>query len=81
MPSGYLFIQVLSLVILLHVPLSVVVSLWLYRKQKSTRDLMFWMIMTWLIPVVGAVAAIIHCRRFGLGHKRTIRNEENSAPS
>ncbi len=71
--SGYVFIQVLSLVLLLHVPLSAGVSLWLYRKLKSNRELMFWVIMTWLIPVVGAVAAAIACRRFG--HRPTVRTD------
>lgn len=73
MSSGYLFIQVLSLALLLHVPLSFGVSLWLYRKLKTTRELMFWVIMTWLIPVVGAIAAIIVCIRSG--HKPTIRTD------
>ena len=59
----YQFIQVLSLILILHMPLSATVSLWLYRKTRRTRDLLFWAAMTWLIPIVGAVAAIAACHR------------------
>lgn len=63
MTIGYQFIQVLSLILILHVPLSLLTLAWLYRRNASGRDLVFWGAVALLLPVVGAIAAYLYNRR------------------
>lgn len=63
MSTGYLFVQVLSLALILHAPISLATLIWLYRKKSSARQLALWVLIVLLFPVVGAIATYLFVRR------------------
>ena len=59
MTTGYLLVQIVSIGLLLHLPLGLAASGWLYRKHASVRELICWGALIWLLPTVGAIAAFV----------------------
>ena len=64
MTTGYLLVQIVSIGLLLHLPLGLAASVWLYRKHASARELIYWGALIWLLPTVGAIAAFALFNRF-----------------
>ncbi len=62
MSQEYHLVQTLSLISLLHLPLGILTFLWIYPKTETSRNLIFWGVIIWFLPVLGSIVALSRLR-------------------